>query len=447
MLSWSTFTCMQASHRGAVPDQPQGTVKTAGADPNDPALHGLSNEPSSHSIGGTPHSRGVSPRGLPSFTRGTSFSSTHGSPGAKSSLEQNDSFTHHVSLSRDRSDHEGVELGTMRGSSQNLGEELIAEQLHSFAPGSAHEAKAPGGAGLANQPKSNVPLSANHAHQSTAAVQGPSRDALHGSAAQQEPAAAAASTVSAVSAGHNKAGNRDEGKPASFQSLAALASSHAAARPKQDHQPTVPSQPSNAATAETTAATAAGDGVARGSGERPQLKPASPFTYVPDLDTDTARLHQDRLAQVSTGRPIASDSTGSGTGQHKELLTASGQARASADRPAVLGRPPSEKKWAYPMPTGSPMFERVRSRNDSQEASSPSEAAAERSQLGLPPAGAGHAAARSTGQSAGLEGRSKSWTCVKFAERKQLACCLSCCCAHMLTQLTACSTVGLYVQC
>ena len=50
----------------------------------------------------------------------------------------------------------------------------------------------------------------------------------------------------------------------------------------------------------------------------------------------------------------------------QKLAVAAEQDRAASSRPAVLGRPPSEKKWAYPMPIGSPMFERVRSRNHDQ---------------------------------------------------------------------------------
>ena len=76
-------------------------------------------------------------------------------------------------------------------------------------------------------------------------------------------------------------------------------------------------------------------------------------------------------------------------GVQQKLAVAAEQIRATSSRPAVLGRPPSEKKWAYPMPTGSPMFERVRSRNHDPDQSQDQQAApasnADTLQPGPPP--------------------------------------------------------------
>lgn len=74
----------------------------------------------------------------------------------------------------------------------------------------------------------------------------------------------------------------------------------------------------------------------------------------------------------------------------------------------MLGRPPSEKKWAYPVPTGSPMFERVRTRNHDQDQDEPRAAAsnADPSQPMLPPAQAEAAGARGQEQQTGLAERS-----------------------------------------
>ena len=205
---------MQAVEANAVTGKHQGTVRTAGADPNDPALHGLSEGPSGHSLGGAPH---FSPPGPPSFTRATSFSSTHGSPASKPALEQGDSFSRHLSSGKNRPEHEGVELGMIRGGSQNLAEEMLAEQLHSFAPSATSQAE---------------PSAQTGPHTQTAAssVSPNSHRQQHPGAEQTPGEAAAADDVSGA--------NLQNQQPVSFQSLAALASSHAA-RAKQVADPSV----------------------------------------------------------------------------------------------------------------------------------------------------------------------------------------------------------------
>ena len=341
--------CLQAVDNSPAADKLQGTVLTARADPNDPALHGLTNEPSGHSLGGTPGSRSVSPRGPPSFTRGTSFSSTHGSPVSRSALEQSHSFTRHVASGKDRSDHEGVELGTIRSGSQNLGEELLEQQLHSFAPTSSAERQGAGYAGAAS-----------HA---TASAAAPGTDTHQASAAQQMPAAGSDGNFSSSGDAHPSSAAQHQ--PVSFQSLAALASSQAAANPRQTSEPSGVSSPADA----PTGTLAADDHIA----PEKQAKPQSPFKAASHQGSDTTSLHQGSLAQVATGRPVAADSIITG-GQDKAYGEAGafGQSRPSANPPAVLGRARSEKKWAYPMPTGSPMFEKVRSRNYDQEGTPPS---------------------------------------------------------------------------
>ena len=203
---------MQAVEADAMTGQHQGTVRTAGADPNDPALHGLSEEPSGHSLGGTPR---FSPPGPPSFTHATSFSSTHGSPASRSALEQSDSFSRHLSSGKSRPEHEGVELGMIKGDSHNLAEEMLAEQLHSFAPSATSQAEPSAQAG-------STPSAHTHAHVN------PALPHSHGKQQQTLGEAAAADDVSGS--------NMQSQQPVSFQSLAALASSHAA-RAKQVSDP------------------------------------------------------------------------------------------------------------------------------------------------------------------------------------------------------------------
>ena len=199
--------CVQAVEADAATGKHQGTVRTAGADPNDPALHGLSEQAPGHSLGGTPH---FSPPRPPSFTHATSFSSTHGSPASRSALEQSDSFSRHLGSGKDRPEHEGVELGMMSGGSQNLAEEMLAEQLHSFAPSATSQAEPSAQAGLP-----------------THTGGGPASPNSHG---QQHPAA---QKTSGEAAANEVLGSKMEHEQAvSFQSLAALASSHAA-RAKQ----------------------------------------------------------------------------------------------------------------------------------------------------------------------------------------------------------------------
>ncbi len=319
------------------------TMKTAGADPNDPALHGLSEEESGHSF-----SRGVSPQ-APSFTRGVSFSSTHGSgpigsPASTSQdRNQSDSFTRPVASARDKGhhEHEGVELGMMRGSSQNIGDDLLAEELHTFAPDFA-EAQAGSSATTHGQVQ---PM------QDSQALGSPGADGIQ-------------SQQMSVS-GHPT-------QPVSFQSLAALASMHASQ-----------ANPSNAPDAVSGEAVSAGaPGVGQAS-RQPQTQAQSPFKSAAEGGFDSAAQHQERLAAVSTGRPLPSDTPGVTPAGHG---TTSAQPDVTSARTAALGRVGSEKKWAYPMPTGSPMFERVRSRNHDQEPGSE----AEQSQPVSPP---DHAAA------------------------------------------------------
>ena len=203
---------MQAVEADAVTGKHQGTVRTAGADPNDPALHGLSEQPSGHSFGGSPH---FSPPRPPSFTHATSFSSTHGSPASRAALEQSDSFSRHLGSGKDRPEHEGVELGMIRGASQNLVEEMLAEQLHSFAPSAASQAEPLAQAGL-------------HTHAGGSPASPDSFRQQHPAAQETSREAAAADDVSGSSMQNQQA--------VSFQSLAALASSHAA-RGKQVTDP------------------------------------------------------------------------------------------------------------------------------------------------------------------------------------------------------------------
>ena len=366
---------MQAVQSNSAADKPQGTVKTARADPNDPALHNLTDEPSGHSLGATPGSRGVSPRGPPSFTRGTSFSSTHGSPVSRSAHAHGDSFTGHLATGKDRSEHEGVELGTIRSSSQNLGEELLEQQLHSFAPGGTAQQQEPRFDGATTHAKAGHPSPGSDAQQSSAAQQksAAGNDGNFSSGGDAHQSLAAQQTLAAAPAAGNDGGlsSSAQHKPVSFQSLAALASSHAAAKPGQAFEP-----PKATSIVNAPNGTFAADD--RGTGEQ-QAKPQSPFKAASEQESDAASLHQGSLAQVATGRPVVSDSVITG-GQDRPSVEAAAleQTRPHADPPAVLGRPPSEKKWAYPMPTGSPMFEKVRSRNYDQE--------------GVPPSGADQAA-------------------------------------------------------
>ncbi|DBA92750.1 TPA: hypothetical protein ACH3X1_002948 [Trebouxia sp. C0004] len=306
------------------------TMKTAGADPNDPALHGLSEEESGHSF-----SRGVSPK-APSFSRGVSFSSTHGSgpigSPASSSQDRNqsDSFTRLVASARDSGhhEHEGVELGMMRGSSQNIGDDLLAEELHSFAPDSA-EAQAGSSAIRHGQAQSM---------QASQVLGPPGAD---GRQSQQM-------SVSG-----------QQTQPVSFQSLAALASRHAS-QVNPSHAPVALSG---------EAVTVGAPGVGEAS-KRPPTQAQLPFRSAAEGGFDSAAQHQERLAAVSTGRPLTSDTPGVTPARGGPT---SAQPNATSARTAALGRVGSEKKWAYPMPTGSPMFERVRSRNHDQEPGSEAE--------------------------------------------------------------------------
>ena len=106
------------------------------------------------------------------------------------------------------------------------------------------------------------------------------------------------------------------------------------------------------------------DGVEGISGRR--VGQDAPSDPTPDSQHDRAAQHQGQLAAVATGK---SDNPGT---------TAGNPGRTTSDPEADLGKAgnprglleglPTEKKWAYPMPSGSPMFERRRSRNQDQEA-------------------------------------------------------------------------------
>ena len=289
----------------------------------------------------------MSPK-APSFTRGISFISNQaagasiGSPGSRSALEQNDSFTRSVASPGERGHHEGVELGMIRGSSQNLGDELLGEQLHSFAPESttAHGA--------------NPTHVGSHGWSASADATG--GQSSPGAQVQLQPGMAA----------DYQARRGPAAQPVSFQSLAALASSHA-------------SQPgrSTGVTGDEghvdDGQNSGGGGHVGGEEGMRQAPTASPFSTALQSESDNAAQHQERLAAVSTGRPVAMDNPGTTSDQSgriwDEPAVSSGNPGVSSDR-GVLGRLPSEKKWAYPIPAGNPMFERMRSRSQSQESSS-----------------------------------------------------------------------------
>ena len=340
---------MQAAHAEAVADKHQGAVRTAGADPNDPALHGLSDEPSSHSLGGNPH---FSPRAPPSFTRGPSFSSTHGSPASRPALEESDSFSRHVSAGKERSSHEGVELGIMGSPSQSLGEELLAQQLHSFAPTTGPQA---GTAVPAHTPPPlDVPASDDAHTHATAAAASPDTTAL------QSPDPEQATDIAAATEDISR---KDvQSQPVSFQSLAALASSHAA-KAKWG------SDPPGAV------------GMTAGSAERQAGAQASSQTFPSGDESDRAISGEGSLPEGSAS-PLGVLNSSTSAGEKKLGMAPEQAGASSSNRPAVLGRALSEKKWAYPMPTGSPMFERVRSRNRDQEPAAAS--AVDNQQPGLP---------------------------------------------------------------
>lgn len=350
---------MQAAHAEAVADKQQGSVRTAGADPNDPTLYGLSDEPSGHSLGGTPH---FTPRRPPSLTHGTSFSSTHGSPASRPALEESDSFSRHVTAGQDRSSHEGVELGIMGSPSQSLGEELLAQQLHSFAPTTAPQA---GPAVPGPNPAHVDPPASFNAHSNATAGPGSADTSAH-----QKPAAEQATDTAADADDGLQRGAQNQ--PVSFQSLAALASSHAS-KARRD------SAPLEAA------------GTTAGSAERQTEEQAPASQPVSSGDrSDRAGPGEGSLPEGSA-TPLGVPN--SSTGADEKLGMAAEQARpSSSNRPAVLGRSLSEKKWAYPVPTGSPMFERVRSRNRDQFPAAAS--TADSLQSGSPQAPADDAGAR-----------------------------------------------------
>lgn len=221
----------------------------------------------------------------------------------------------------------------MGSASASLGEELLAQQLHSFAPATIPQA------GTAAHPPTSTPAdppALPNEHPRTNAGPGSPDTTAHQSLAAHQ-------TKNAPAAAADDMSERDvHSQPVSFQSLAALASSHAA-KAKQDFDR---SRAANTA------------------GPAEQARPQAPSTTAPSgEESDRAVTGEGSVPEGSAnppGVPHSSPATG------EKLGSAAEQARATSNRPAVLGRPLSEKKWAYPMPTGSPMFERVRSRNHDQ---------------------------------------------------------------------------------
>ena len=108
-------------------------------------------------------------------------------------------------------EHEGVELGMMSGGSQGLAEELLAEQLHTFAPSATTSQAEPSVQAAPHTDAATGPAPSDNSH------------------VQQQPAAAQqASKEEAAGADDAVGGSMQAQQAVSFQSLAALASSHAA---------------------------------------------------------------------------------------------------------------------------------------------------------------------------------------------------------------------------
>lgn len=267
-----------------------------------------------------------------------------------------------MSAGKDRSSHEGVELGIMGSPSQSLGEELLAQQLHSFAPTTAPQA---GTAVPAPNPAPVDPSASHNAHFHGMAGSGSADATAHQKQAAEQATGAAAAADNVLQRGA-------QNPPVSFQSLAALASSHAA-KAKRGSAPF------------EAAGTTAGFAERQAGEQAPASQPAPPGD-----GPDRATPGEGSLPEGSASPLEVPDSS---TGTHEKLGMAAEQARpSSSNRPAVLDRALSEKKWAYPVPTGSPMFERVRSRNrDQGPAAAPN---ADSLQTGSPQAAADDAGAR-----------------------------------------------------
>ena len=274
-------------------------VRAAGADPNDPALHGLPDEASAKQIDSSPKAGSFSSRfGSP---KGISLVS---SPQAAQPLQE-DMFTRAVmstSDKRDAAESEGVELGTINSSgSIGLDHDSLGQALQS--PGSS-----------AKETSQAVPLPTG-----------------------SNPAAPTQSNA----------------QPVSFQSLSALASQ-----------------------ASKRWNNASDDAAAAGTSSLEQAQPAQAYTAAPNAQHPKApapvALNPDHSVEP-TSRPSL----------ESQQPNAPQTAASAADASAALGvdssqeQPPAaiklgktasmEKKWGYPVPTGSPMFERLRSRTQSQE--------------------------------------------------------------------------------
>lgn len=276
------------------------TVTAAGADPNDPALHGLPGEASAKQIDSSPKAGSFSSRfGSPKGISGSLVSS----PQAAQPLQE-DMFTRAVMSTSDKRDaveSEGVELGTINSSgSIGLDHDSLGQALQSLGP-------------PAKEANQAVPLPTG-----------------------SNPAAPTQSSA----------------QPVSFQSLSALASQ---ASKRWNN---------------------ASDDAAAGTSSLEQAQLASANTAVPNAQHPNAPAHVALVPDHSlkpTSRPSLEPQ------QPTALQSAASDADASAavgvdsnqEQPLAtikLGKTASmEKKWGYPVPTGSPMFERLRSRTQSQE--------------------------------------------------------------------------------
>ena len=166
--------------------------------------------------------------------------------------------------------------------------------------------------------------------------------------------------------GSNSAPSQPQTQPVSFQSLSALAS-QASRRWKGTHEDAAGDAPTDTANATGTSSTADAD-----SAERAESNPDLPNTAhstaldhsVPALSADMQQTSHSQSpgtkAQPVPPGALSSASTDAGAG----VSNSRGQPLPALN----LGTASSmEKKWGYPVPTGSPMFERLRSRNSSQE--------------------------------------------------------------------------------
>lgn len=169
-----------------------------------------------------------------------------------------------------------------------------------------------------------------------------------------------------VTSGSNSAPSQPQAQPVSFQSLSALASQ--ASRRWKGSQDAAGVATTDAANAVGTSAAEHADSAQRAQGN-------------PDFAGTEQITASDRTV-VSSGPDTQQSSHfhPAGSGAQSFVPSAGGNAstdNAGADVGSSRGRPLAavnlgkassmEKKWGYPAPTGSPMFERLRSRNSSQE--------------------------------------------------------------------------------